>query len=528
MGSTYEQVKGKFKTTAETRIEKRYKRRATTQSTTVLAFSGQPDKLTLMEGGRDLGFIRHARAEAYMHRILNRLSSKWPYETPKVGAFIRASNSFSPSSTSSDILIPIAVFEAVDSEDQLAAILAHEFSHILLHHHEQIDQRRSLTKGVATAGSLAAAMAYASEVRVGRNSGGQIDVGMRDAKVADKRAFYASAAQMTILTLMNDIVGPGWSRTQESEADLLGVDLLEAAGYDGRAMIEVLRKHGAAEKRLREVAEDYSNKYGKELAQAAATMNIGSIFGAVKNVAVDAGSNALAAVGDKLRRDHPDSETRIKDIQAYLNREYRDALHEEDKRSYAVQWRAIRPVREMYRPVFEAQTLLRAEKHDDAQRAIERALAGSARDAAGARYVAYQVFLKKNDSENAYRHLLAIRNWDDAPIGAYAALAMHHARHRKITEGESVLRRAEIRFGSSEIVLPSRIGMYRSANCKTEMDAHLALCRKLDDSDIRSSCESAGQSDKVAVAEQDNSKDSTIFSGGGKTFLGGLTSSLGF
>lgn len=526
-GSTYEQVKGKFKTSAEARVETRSKRRPENKSATVLAFSGEPAKPTLMAVGQDLGFVRVPHAEAYMRRILNRLAAKWPYEAPQVGVFVKASNEFSASATASDIIVSLAVFEGLESEDQLAAILAHEFSHIALRHHEQIDQRRALTKGVTVASSAASAMAYASEVKFARNGAGQVQVSVRDAKAADNRALYVSAAQLALNTLVNDLVGPGWNRTQESEADLLGVDLLEAAGYDGRAMIEVLRKLAAGEKAKQQEIEVFSKNYGPEIAQAAASMNTGSILGVAKDAALDAGSTALSAIGEKLRRDHPDAEGRIKDVQGYLNREYRDALHDEMKAEYAAQYRLIKPAREIYRPAFEANDALRDKRLADAKNAIDRALAGPARNTAAVRFVAYSVAVQSGDAQGASRHLLAIQNWNDAPVAAYAALAQHHAMQRRVSEGENLLKRAELRFGSSEILLPSRVGMYRAANRKPEMEAQLVACRKLDDSDIRKSCEDAGQSADVAVAKKEEVESNSLFNSGNKSLLGKLTSGIG-
>ena len=93
LNSPYEQVKGKFKTTAEARLTEKPRRTKTARSGTVLSFSGEPHHLTAMQAGEDLGLIRHARAEAYMRRILNKLAAQWPYEAPKVGVFVQLAKS---------------------------------------------------------------------------------------------------------------------------------------------------------------------------------------------------------------------------------------------------------------------------------------------------------------------------------------------------------------------------------------------------------------------------------------------------
>jgi len=527
MSSTFEQTKGKFKTAAVSKMESHAKRRPQSASNTVLSFNGEPGHLTAMEAAQDLGIIRHRRAEAYMQRILSQLAAQWPYEAPKVGVFVRAQRSLNASATATDILVPIGVLETVESEDQLAAILAHELSHILLRHHEQIDQKRALTKGVSTAGSLAVAMAFSSEIET-RRMGNQVQVGVRDPQAAQNKALYAAAAQLTLQTLVNDVAGPGWSRVHENEADLLAVDLLESAGYDGRAMIEVLRKLAVAQEKKERTAEEYAKRNAALMEEARKSLQSSGLAGAAQTIALSAMSDALTSVGERLRRSHPDAGERRKDVQGYLNREYADALHEPKTASHAAEWRQIKPLSDAYVPVFTANNLYDEQKFDEAQAAINRALAGPVRDTPTTRYVAYRIALMTNNKELAYRHLLAIRSWSDAPVGAYAALAHHHAMRGRIAEGETVLGWAEKRFQSADIMRPSRVAMYRASGRTKEAELSLAECNKSTDDDVRSSCDrafkTAVRSTDVTVASKDDNA-STWFNPSG-AFLSSIAPKL--
>ncbi len=524
MSSTFEQTKGKFKTAAVAKLESQGKRRPQSASNTVLSFNGEPGHLTAMEAAQDLGFIRHRRAEAYMQRILTKLAAQWPYEAPKVGVFVRAQRSLNASATATDILVPIGVLETVESEDQLAAVLAHELSHILLRHHEQIDQKRALTKGVSVAGSLAVAMAFSSEIGT-RQTGNQIEVSVRNPQAAQNKALYAAAAQLTLQTLVNDVAGPGWSRVHENEADLLAVDLLESAGYDGRALIEVLRKLAIAQEKQERTAEDYAKRNAALMEEARKSLQSSGLAGAAQTIALSAMSDALTSIGERLRRSHPDAGERRKDAQGYVNREYTDALHEPKTASHAAEWRYIKPVSDAYGPVFAANDFYAEGKIDEAQAAINRALAGPVRDSPATRYVAYRIALMANNKDQGYRHLQAIRNWSDAPMGAYAALAHHHAMHGRIAEGETVLGWAEKRFQSADITRPSRVAMYRASGRTKEAELHLAECNKSTDDDVRSSCDkafkTAVRSTDVAVASKDDNA-STWFNPSG-AFLSSIT-----
>lgn len=527
MSSTFEQTKGKFRTAAVSKMESSAKRRPSSGSNTVLSFNGEPGHLTAMEAAQDLGFIRHRRAEAYMQRILNKLAAHWPYEAPKVGVFVRAQRSLNASATATDILVPIGVIEAVESEDQLAAILAHEYSHILLRHHDQIDQKRALTKGVSTAGSLAVAMAFSSEIET-RRTGNQLQLNVRDPQAAQNKALYAAAAQLTLQTLVNDVAGPGWSRVHENEADLLAIDLLEAAGYDGRALLDVLRKLAVAHEKKERTAEEYAKRNAALMEEARKSLQSSGLAGAAQTIALSAMSDALTSVGERLRRSHPDPEERRKDVQGYLSREYADALHEPKTARHAAEWRQIKPVADAYGPVFVANDLYNEHKIVEAQAAINRALAGPVRDASATRYVAYRIALMTNDKQQAYRHLQAIRNWSEAPMGAYAALAQHHAMQGRIAEGETVLGWAEKRFQSADITRPSRVAMYRASGRTKEAEFHLAECNKSTDDDVRTSCDrafkTAVRSTDVTVASKDDNA-STWFNPSG-AFLSSITPKL--
>ena len=98
----------------------------------------------------------------------------------------------------------------------------------------------------------------------------------------------------------------------------------------------------------------------------------------------------------------------------------------------------------------------------------------------------------------------------------------------RVSEGEIVLKRAQVNFQSEEVVLPSRISMYRAAGRTKDMEAQLALCQKSSDSDIRKSCQDATQSakDQAVVAKREDGA-STFLNDGSATFLNAIGSRIG-
>jgi predicted Zn-dependent protease len=100
------------------------------------------------------------------------------------------------------------------SDDELAQVMAHEISHALANHTaERMSVAMATSAGVAVAGILS------------------------DNSVAAMTA--AAAAASLAVTLPN-------SRTSESEADEIGIELAAKAGYDPRAAVTLWQKMGAA------------------------------------------------------------------------------------------------------------------------------------------------------------------------------------------------------------------------------------------------------------------------------------------
>ncbi len=100
------------------------------------------------------------------------------------------------------------------SEDELAAVLAHEVGHITARHAIQQQARGQLGRAAATVGGVVAAVATGS--------------GYIGSELAQIGSIWAAAGVS------------GFGRENELEADSLGAEYLYNAGYNPRAMIDVL------------------------------------------------------------------------------------------------------------------------------------------------------------------------------------------------------------------------------------------------------------------------------------------------
>ncbi|MEP7320631.1 MAG: M48 family metalloprotease [Saprospiraceae bacterium] len=104
------------------------------------------------------------------------------------------------------VFITKALFSRLQNEDQLAGIFGHEISHVVARHGSQQMAKQELIQGVTGAAVIAA-------------------------------GDYSSTQGIQMIANM---IGMKYGRDQETQADELGVRFMIEAGYDARALIDVM------------------------------------------------------------------------------------------------------------------------------------------------------------------------------------------------------------------------------------------------------------------------------------------------
>ncbi len=169
--------------------------------------------------GDSVSPLEAASVTAELQAIAEELSSDWLGEPCHCRVRLGPRYSFGgftyPHGT---IVIQAGTLEYLDTRDEVAALLAHELSHLWLAHHEK-DQLETTAKGLA---DLAQAISMFSNDDNAREATLRFG-GSTDALVA--------AAGFT-----------QWNREQETEADLLAAKVLEASRYNPMSMIALLTK----------------------------------------------------------------------------------------------------------------------------------------------------------------------------------------------------------------------------------------------------------------------------------------------
>ncbi len=183
-----------------------------------------------------LGIVQDDGLSAYVNGVEAKLLAATPRPDCKVTVYVIPNNDLTTVATADGgILLPLGLLRALETEDELAAILGHETSHILLRHHESdsfVSTQDEILKGVDAAYGAASLFAGMT----GRDLGKGVGAGR---EVAD-----------TVYQVSEGVIGPAWTSEQEDEADLLGADITEAAGYNPTAMGRVMDLLAAYEEQM--------------------------------------------------------------------------------------------------------------------------------------------------------------------------------------------------------------------------------------------------------------------------------------
>jgi len=186
--------------------------------------------------GRDMIFLSAPGLERYLDDIAARLLATQSPPPPGPKFLIQSTDEFSVfTDTRGNIVVGSEVLRQVESEDELAAALSHELAHVIASHAQTKNLVQKLPFTVETAQLIAVAVDS-------RKAKGTARPGDLSKFAGDSLATTQAAG-----TIWSDLIAPGWNRKQEREADLAGVDMVRAAGYDPAAFSTLFARIDAAQ-----------------------------------------------------------------------------------------------------------------------------------------------------------------------------------------------------------------------------------------------------------------------------------------
>ncbi len=197
-------------------------------------FSPQDDiKLGLQyseEAEQQLPMLKDEKVNEYLNGLGKRLAEfapgeKYPYQFKCVN--VADVNAFAL--PGGRVYVFRGLIQAADNEAELAGVIGHEISHVALRHGtSQVTKSIAPSVGVAVLGSV-----------LGNNAIGKL-------------VTAAGAFSLNSLLLK-------YSRTDESQADIMGVQIAHDAGYDPHALADFFMVLGEQEKKMGVPPEFFSN-----------------------------------------------------------------------------------------------------------------------------------------------------------------------------------------------------------------------------------------------------------------------------
>jgi Zn-dependent protease with chaperone function len=224
---------------------------------------------------RDFVFVDSQAIETYLRGICQRLLDAKGLKTEVPRILVQSSDAFNAfSDANHNLVISTGALRAMESEDELAALLGHELSHLILEHPQDKDIMKSLPLGVETMASIRDA---AAELK-GQKASYSSDLTKFDPE-------HLSDSQATSV-LWSDFIAPSWNRKQEREADENGFELMRAAGYDPSAFGQLFAKLQAAEAKRTERMKVLKKALVVRLREAGANTSLGTSGGRPETVAL--------------------------------------------------------------------------------------------------------------------------------------------------------------------------------------------------------------------------------------------------
>jgi len=162
-----------------------------------------------------------ASAHAYVNCVVRKVAAELPYPYNEVRWDVEvfeqdSANAFAMAG--GKIGVFTGIFKVAETQDQFAAVIGHEIAHVTEDHTIERINRAQMTGGAITATSILV--------------GDSIGLGAQNTQTV-----LEGAAQLGLLM--------PFGRGQESEADVVGLDYMAAAGFDPRASVQLWKNMAA-------------------------------------------------------------------------------------------------------------------------------------------------------------------------------------------------------------------------------------------------------------------------------------------
>jgi Zn-dependent protease with chaperone function len=278
--------------------------------------------------------LRMPETERALTQMLDRLRAGWKHREPiKATIRIIGASQYAPlAKPDGVIVIPLGLLSRAQTDDEVAWVIAHEFSHIALAHFSREAQQRRLKAGVNT---LVACSQLGFEVAQHRvaNSGGQLQLAR-----SEKQGVTAASAQVwaksQIVGHLLESYNQHLGRKQEDQADVVGLDLVLRAGFSDEGFATALATVEADEKANGTILDQFGREMGKWTQNAAARSTLTAAKGGgveeagksfLNSIISSASTLAVESLIKMATANHRPAKRRREGLSKYLGAAHKDA-----------------------------------------------------------------------------------------------------------------------------------------------------------------------------------------------------------
>ncbi|MEQ1888717.1 MAG: M48 family metalloprotease [Alphaproteobacteria bacterium] len=466
------------------------------------------------------GVVADPPLDIFLNKIKDKLLKVSPLPNCPIHVYVIPQEHFAASAAADGgIFLPMGLLRDLKSEDEIAAVLAHEITHVLKNHHKSDDFLKA-QQGMLKAG----------ETLMGAYSAVQQVSGIAPAIDGQTSMNIAEA----VYAVSENVIAPNWTSGQEDEADLMGADLFIAAGYNKAAIATMMAKLEDWEKKIakRDKAKD-------QFVQASLQANAMSIAGAAGSaMAAPSAANiggmlarlapgAITAIaGSNKGEDHRPVSERKADVIQYLGAFYKTSPRPPLGAAQWDQQRAL-PVFSHYASASKARVLMEAGQLEQASKLAQEAVSGPTAAHAYPQLTLYEV-ANRQGRPDAVSHLDAILRNPLPPIAGYRYAAAHAIKTGNTPQAAGFVDEANRRYDTPVSFIPEAIRLYQQTGHQEKVPPLLARCQMKGDKATYAVCQSAaGGSSPQAGQQQPAAQRPSLIPGlpglgGGGNPLGGL------
>ncbi len=423
-----------------------------------------------------------------LYKIADRLLVNWPGKAPNISIFVKVGqpNTVYGGETliADEILINRGTLELVESDDELAAVIAHELSHVLLGHNKKnknIIMAEQFFDYYETGKQLHELI---QGTEVSKNLQGKYDVEIKEGFL--KGMMQASAQRRRASIVYQAYHSSFFSRGAEVDADLLAADLMVAGGFAVVALQNSLERLSSSfeveqlmNKTLTLSAQSLVEETKVQLLEQLASYDELGEFGDLDSALDKMNDTMMKTFKDQAKNAvlgffksaHPVPEKRVAKVSNYMNENFGlDVTARPAKLDLARAYKkgSTKRLLAQYDHAFNAAELLAQEDLNAAAAMASKGISGSTANAPFTRYAAYLVRSYQQDQRRASLNAVRINSYLHVPNSKLAEMSLDMARQGHVSNAGKAIAAKEHYGGLIPQFYPTKIQLALESKAETE------------------------------------------------------------